>query len=161
MIIDASGTHDRRDTGRGSNVISGQRGDDGVTIDARSAAARRPGNVVAGNYIGTDVTGDHTALGNDRHGVADRSTRRDNTIGGTTAGGRNIISGNGSDGVSHRHGIGTGRQRRGNVVEGNYIGTDVTGDDGPGNTVSRRGDHDASNNTIGGTTAGGTQRHLR
>ena len=45
-----------------------------------------------------------------------------NTIGGTTAAARNVISGNGWDGVEL---IGSGTT--GNVVEGNYIGIDVTG----------------------------------
>ena len=45
-----------------------------------------------------------------------------NTIGGTAAGARNVISGNGSDGVVFIDGSATG-----NLVAGNYIGTDVTG----------------------------------
>ena len=44
----------------------------------------------------------------------------DTTIGGTTALTRNIISGNDGDGIS----LGTGNNA---LVEGNYIGTDVTG----------------------------------
>ena len=57
-----------------------------------TAPAPASNNLIAGNLIGTDVTGTKS-LGN-RYGiqVVDGSS---NTIGGTTAGARNIISGNG------------------------------------------------------------------
>src|SRR5205085_9262121 len=72
------------------------------------------------------------------------------TIGGTTAGARNIISGNrgwGSTNGNGQPGI------TGNAVQGNYIGTDVTGmvaiaNDQGGIAVKSAG------NTIGGTTPG-------
>ncbi len=116
------------------------------------------GNVVQGNYIGTDVTGT-AALGN-YNGVAVYSAG--NTIGGTTAGAGNIISGNTGDGV-----LISGSTASGNVVEGNYIGTDYTGSVALGNDAgnvviaSDRTDNNggvviasgASGNTIGGDTA--------
>ena len=74
----------------------------------------------------------------------------DNTIGGTAAAARNIISGNGEDGVAI-YNPGTD----GNVVEGDYLGTDVTGKVGLGNTW--RGVvifDDAQDNTVGGTVLG-------
>ena len=48
----------------------------------------------------------------------------------------------------------------GNVVEGNYIGTDATGDSPLGNASTAWRSTDASGNTIGGTAAGARQRHL-
>ena len=55
-------------------------------------------NVVSGNYIGTDASG--TAdLGNSRIGVWIWDGAQSNTIGGTTVGERNIISGNEWSGV--------------------------------------------------------------
>ncbi len=45
-----------------------------------------------------------------------------NTVGGTTAGARNLISGNDLGGVLIIGGGATG-----NLVRGNYIGTDVAG----------------------------------
>ena len=78
------------------------------------------GNLVQGNYIGTDVTG-LLDRGNSGIGVL-MFDAPGNTIGGTTAAARNIISGNNGDGVRFQ-----GLDANGNVLQGNYIGTDVTG----------------------------------
>src|SRR5262249_26482025 len=55
------------------------------------------GNVIVGNYLGTDATGT-AALGNTKSGVAVNSPG--NRVGGTTAADRNVISGNGENGVA-------------------------------------------------------------
>ncbi|MBN1351359.1 T9SS type A sorting domain-containing protein [candidate division KSB1 bacterium] len=78
-------------------------------------------NVVSGNYIGTDATG-KIAQGNGFSGVLIYGGSRKNTIGGTTAADRNILSGNGWSGAEIQF-SGTDS----NVVIGNFIGTDVTG----------------------------------
>jgi hypothetical protein len=101
------------------------------------------GSLVEGNYIGTGVTG-NSALGNGS-GVSIRGTN--NTVGGTSSGTRNLISGN-------VNGVEIGQpDSTGNAVEGNYIGTDATGSRALGNTtgVSIFG---AENNLVGGTAAG-------
>jgi titin len=130
------------------NIISGN--GIGIFIQSTSSAS---GNVIEGNYIGTDITGT-TAVGNS-DGVALGSGTSNNTIGGTTAAARNIISGNrNSDGngvVIGSSGI-SASLPSGNVVEGNYIGTDVTGSYALGN--NRGVLVDAINNLIGGTVAG-------
>jgi hypothetical protein len=117
------------------NLISGNTGP-GITL--RYANNDR----VQGNRIGTDVTGT-TALGNQTGVLINGSYQ---TIGGATAGAGNLISGNGADGVN--------AQGDGNVIRGNFIGTDVTGTAVPGNGydglfVS------GSNNVIGGAFGGG------
>lgn len=122
------------------NVISGN--STGITIDSTS------NNMVLGNYIGTDVTGT-APLGNDFEGIAIFDST-DNTIGGTTADARNIISSNG-DGISINSDFGPAS---GNVVLGNYIGTDVTGTAPLGNVHAGVNIIFASDNTIGGTAAG-------
>ena len=71
------------------NVISGN-GNDGVQIYGSAIF-----NVVAGNKIGTDVTGT-VALGNSSSGVEVDAGCSGNTIGGTTAGAGNVISANGN-----------------------------------------------------------------
>src|SRR5262249_4788392 len=104
------------------------------------------GNVVQGNFIGTDVTGTR-ALPNGFNGVEVRGPN--NLIGGPGPGAPNIISGHGVEGVA----VGAGGPDRDNRVEGNYIGTDVTGTlaVGNGNGVEVAG---TINTTIGGTAAG-------
>lgn len=124
------------------------------------------GNLIAGNYIGTDPTGAGD-WGNGRNGieigafgVADGYASR-TTVGGTTPGAGNVVSGNGFSGIAL---IGTPVQL--NVIQGNRIGTDVSGSRAIPNDrhgidltlpVSGFGQPlagSASSNTIGGTAAG-------
>ena len=81
-----------------------------------------------GNFIGTDATGTH-ALGNGADGVL-LDTAASNLIGGTTPASRNILSGNSVAGVEIRGGGSIP-----NLVEGNYIGTDTTGEASLANLV--------------------------
>ncbi len=104
-------------------------------------------NVVAGNLIGTDITG-IVALGNSGEGVWIDDTSS-NTIGGTATGAGNLISANSGAGV-----LISGTGATANVVPGNIIGTDVGGKLARGNTMGGVVIADASNNTIGGTAAG-------
>ena len=93
------------------NVISGN-AVMGVLIGLGSS-----GNFVEGNLIGTDAPG-MAPVPNGRGVEINSSTA--NTIGGTTAGHRNIISGNSGYGMLIS-------SSTGNAVEGNFIGTDVGG----------------------------------
>lgn len=121
------------------NVIS-RNFDSGIFIDGVGAT----GNVIIGNYIGTnnDGTGDNGSI---NHGVYILNAPN-NTVGGTSAGSRNIITGNDTTGVRIE-----GSTASGNQILGNYIGLDVTGNDGMGNY---HGIHilNAPNNTVGGTS---------
>jgi len=123
------------------NVISGN--DDGVRISGGAST----NNKVEGNFIGTDASAT-ASLGNDQHGVTIDGAPN-NTVGGTAAAARNIISRNGSTGVLI---INSGAS--GNKVQGNYVGTDVTGTAALGNIVSGIAVLSASSNIIGGITAG-------
>jgi hypothetical protein len=82
--------------------------------------------VIQGNTIGTDVTGTH-ALGNGRHGVFLDTTAL-SLIGGTAPGAGNLISGNGGDGIRI-----ASSGSADDVVQGNAIGTDVSGTQPLGN----------------------------
>jgi hypothetical protein len=128
------------------NIISGNGtpgvGGSGVFINNNAA-----GNSVEGNFIGTDVSGS-AALPNAYAGVAIAFSATRNTVGGTTADVRNIISGNGSDGVSINN------RASDNVVQGNFLGTDVTGTQPLGNAFSGAAIIDSANNTVGGADAG-------
>lgn len=73
-------------------------------------------NVVQGNFIGADAQG-VKALPNGFTGIGLWNSATETLIGGTTPATRNILSGNGQNGIS-MGGAGGG----GNVIEGNYIG---------------------------------------
>ncbi|HEX3185742.1 MAG TPA: Calx-beta domain-containing protein [Pyrinomonadaceae bacterium] len=103
------------------------------------------GNVIEGNYIGTDVTGT-VQTANIQMGVQILSSNN-NRVGGLTTAARNVISGNGVHGVA----IATGAAN--NVVQGNYIGISRTGDFKVQNNDTGVVILNAPNNTIGGTTA--------
>jgi len=125
------------------NVISGN-GSDGVEISGSGAT----GNVVQGNFIGTNAAGT-AAVGNDGDGVSLIGAFV-NTIGGTTAEARNVISGNHTNGIKI-----SGSGATVNCVQGNFIGTQMNGTSPLGN--ASHGvfiTSSASNNTIGGTASG-------
>lgn len=124
------------------NVISGNTGaglsiaDSGTTL-----------NSIQGNYIGLDATG-LASLGNNS-GISIFGAAHTNTIGGTTGGARNFISGNTASGIS----VG-GSGTNDNVVQGNTIGLDIAGAivaNGAQGVALFGG---AQSNVIGGSTIG-------
>ena len=129
-------------TAAARNIISGNTTSIGVTITGAGAT----GNVVQGNYIGTDKNGT-TAKGN-YDGVFIGTGAFGNTIGGTAANAGNVLSGNSRSGVIM---AGAGPN---NLIQGNLIGTDPTGATAVGNgsfgVVINSG---SSGNTVGGTAA--------
>ena len=141
----SSGSHHGGNTIGGTtpaarNLISGN------SAPARTALRRndrRHRAYVQGNLIGTDVTGTR-ALGNGsgwRRGRDRRSQPgRRFVVGGPEAGAGNVISGNGGIGVRSANG----------VVQGNFIGTDVTGTLAIGNSIGVQisGDVTLASNTI-------------
>lgn len=86
------------------------------------------GNVVIGNYIGTDISGLHS-LGNIENGVVIWDGPDGNIIGGTKPGEANLISGN-QTGVMI-----AGSDTNHNAVIGNLIGTDASGASALGNQI--------------------------
>jgi hypothetical protein len=117
------------------NLISGNVGE-GVEFQTGT------GNMAQGNLIGTDVTGT-LALGNSDRGVFVNGSS--NLIGGTIVAARNIISAN-SRGVDLFGGSN-------DTVQGNFIGTDVTGTVALGNPNVGVDVNGTPNNLIGGLTA--------
>jgi hypothetical protein len=120
------------------NIISGNFR--AITIDGVGT-----GTIVQGNYIGTDITGT-SALANSWDGIVIGAAN--NTIGGTVAGARNLISGN-ANGIRINGSVATG-----NLVQGNYIGTKANGTDFLPNVLIGIQINTAFDNTIGGTTPG-------
>ena len=84
------------------------------------------GNVIRGNYIGTDSTGT-VDLGNSNQGVV-MSEGSGNSIGGSAGGAGNLISGN-------NRGVQLSSSGANNTIQGNLIGTDAAGSANLGNTT--------------------------
>jgi hypothetical protein len=105
-------------------------------------------NTMVGNYIGTDAEGSSavTAGAGFWGGILLGDGAENNIIGGSTADDRNIISGMG-DGIRVYQ---ISKNTSGNVIEGNYIGTDRTGTQPLGNEACGIFIYDgAHNNTVG------------
>jgi hypothetical protein len=134
-----------------NNTIGGANASDRNVISGNTSAgvffylSKGANSKVIGNYIGTDYTGSKAIANN--NGVQINGAQYI-TIGGTTAGARNVISGNKHDGVI----MVTGGSKF-NTVQGNYIGTNAAGTGRLGNgwygvEISQ------PNNLVGGTTSG-------
>jgi len=138
VLIDNASGNTVTGNANGSQVISGNLR--GVYITGNSSTR----NLVTGNLIGSDKSG-LNPLPNAQEGV--RIESAGNTIGGTTAAARNLISAN-NTGV-----LITSSSATSNLVQGNYIGTDITGTAPLANeTAGVVINMDASGNTIGGSS---------
>src|ERR1035437_8119003 len=101
------------------------------------------GNVIAGNTIGTNASGT-AAIPNTVYGILLGPFAANNLIGGTTAGARNVISGNGAGIVAASNTSGLlYTLGDGNRIQGNYIGTTADGNAALGNVA-------VGQNTTGG-----------
>ena len=104
-------------------------------------------NLVAGDYIGTDGT---TALPNGAAGLIVDAASVGNTIGGTVAADRNLVSGGSSRGITI-----SGSGTNGNLIEGNFIGTNAAGTSAiPNQLDGVLVVNGATGNTTGGTSPG-------
>jgi titin len=119
------------------NYLSGN-SNDGLFLGSSSS-----GNLVLDNFVGIDLSG--------THGVANLNgveiAGNNNILGGTVSGYRNIISGNSNDGVL------IDSTAANNLIQGNDVGTDYTGQNvlaNSGNGVEIAG----SNNMVGGSVSG-------
>lgn len=137
--IDGSPSNRISGDGQGSQVISGN------NVGVAFLGASATGNVLTGSFIGTNVTG-KLDISNAQQGVLIQDAPG-NTVGGTTADARNVISANhwGVDLVGPAASL--------NVISGNTIGADVSGVAPLGNEVDgvllRLG---ATGNTVGGAS---------
>ncbi|MCP5303552.1 MAG: tandem-95 repeat protein [Pseudomonadales bacterium] len=101
-------------------------------------------NTIAGNYIGTDVTG-LVDLGNGQNGIRVVSSTNA-LIGGGTISARNVIAGNTGAGIRDEGSFGT-------IIQGNYIGVNATGTGTIANSQGIQTWSGSSNGIIGGTGA--------
>src|SRR6202030_3426637 len=123
------------------NLISGN-GRNGISDGAFASSIGF--NAIEGNLIGTDSSGT-VPLGNGQDGIDLASTG--DTVGGTTASARNVVSANA------QYGIRISGNASSNLVAGNDVGADKTGSAALANVQD--GIHiqdNAANNTIGGSS---------
>jgi len=107
------------------NVISGN---SSVGIQIGTPAGR---TLVQGNYIGLDPSGTQSFSHSNNFTGISIVDSPSNTIGGTAAGARNIISGNRGEGVKL-----LGSAARNNRIDSNYIGTDALGSTAISNVIA-------------------------
>ncbi|MBN8456028.1 right-handed parallel beta-helix repeat-containing protein [Accumulibacter sp.] len=136
----------------GTNVVGGTASGAGNTVSGngwRGILIAGSSNVVQGNIVGLDASG-NAVVSNGSNGISIEGGSG-NVIGGSTASARNVISGNNqaqdvADGIWITNSTG-------NVIRGNYIGTDATG-------TLARGNYNAGvaiwsdGNFVGGTGTG-------
>lgn len=132
------------------NVISGGTTGEIVIIDG-------VGNKVQGNLIGTNAAGTRPPGDCSEGTGVEIVGGKNNLIGGTTAADRNVIAGGADEGID------ISSHSTGNRVEGNYIGTNASGQAFDVHNGTLQCDNDkggvlitigASHNVIGGTAAG-------
>lgn len=132
---------------QGSSSVTG-----GVTIAGNLISGNNYGilmtfgreNIVRGNFIGTDISGSFAVPNG--HGMLVNQGEA-HMIGGSAPGVGNLISGNTNRGIdlnsSHR-----------NTIQGNFIGTDVTGNSRLSNGQGGIGLSGTGGNLIGGNVVG-------
>ncbi len=126
------------------NLLSGN-----MSVGVRISGPNASQNLVVGNLIGTDGTG-QMSLGNGFDGVF-IDNAADNTVGGSTTSAANVISGNRSSGIQLFGGGATRNQVLGNFIGPSASGTELGGDGtGPRNSAVGVFLNDAPGNTIGG-----------
>ena len=119
-IIEINGS---RGNGRGLFITAGNSTVKGLNINSFSGSIgiyldKLGGNIIEGNFIGTDITG---TLRPGYQSIGIYIYHSDNNlVGGTTTAARNVISGNNATGISIVY-------SKNNKVSGNLIGTDLTG----------------------------------
>ncbi len=136
---DADGTGDLGNTGRGIVISRGSGNIIGTDLDGTDDAdegnlisgndndgielwgAATTGNAIRGNLIGVNVTAS-SILANGNHGIHIGGGASDNVVGGIDGNTSNIIGGNRSSGIA----LG-GADTSGNIIQGNFIGTDSSG----------------------------------
>ncbi|MCX6043717.1 MAG: Ig-like domain-containing protein, partial [Chloroflexi bacterium] len=105
------------------------------------------GNIIRGNFVGTDLNGVQ-ARGNSNAGIGLVAGAANTTIGGATSSDRNVISGNGDQGLWL---IDAGSN---NEVTGNFIGLNATGNGALPNGTEGIMLENSDGNTIGGIASG-------
>ena len=116
--------------GAGVNGLDFEAGSDGSEVQGlvvqqfggSGIFVQSSNNLIDGNFIGTDKRGRRLPCSISAMAWISKAVATGDTVGGTTEGAGNVISGNGLSGV-----LISGSGASSNVVLGNLIGTDLTG----------------------------------
>lgn len=135
--------HSRLGRAGGAGNLVSANGQVGVMVNGLSAS----GNVVQGNFIGTDASGT-LRRGNNNRGII-VSDGSGNIIGGVAPGAGNVVADNTGTGIEI-----SGQSAAGNIVQGNFVGTDLSGTINLGNHRHGVLIGNANTTQIGGTAAG-------
>ena len=156
LMIELNGELVSGDEANGLTLISSAQGSSikGLVINGFSnhaiEAINANNNTFQCNFIGTNVAGTDI-IPNEREGIRLTNSANGNLIGGTQANQRNLISANKSGQID------INESSANNIVQGNYVGTDVTGTIGLSYHVSSftiEVDDDSHDALIGGTAPG-------
>jgi parallel beta-helix repeat protein len=151
ILIDSpSNTVGGPDPGAG-NVLAANLGGFGIAVVAFDAVDSGDSNIIQGNIVGLDANGD-APLGHLYTGITLQSVSF-TLVGGGLPGERNVSSANDQSGIVVLTGSEETWYATDNVVQGNYVGTDISGTLSRGNTWGI-GVQDAANTLIGGTSPG-------
>jgi gliding motility-associated-like protein len=160
--LNAAGTGSVANSGFGINIVSTASGStiggttvgDGNVISGNLSAGifiGTTGNTIQGNIVGLNAAGT-TARANSIYGILDN--KGGNTIGGNTTSARNIISGNNNHGIEI-----TGSASSADLIQNNYIGTDINGSSPLGNNGQgidlNSANHNILNNLVSGNKFNG------
>jgi hypothetical protein len=141
-IVELKGTQTGGGSSPGLTISAGNSTVRGLVINRFKAAGIRldtnGNNLIAGNFIGTDLAGGGTVAGNVAGIVV---VSPNNTIGGSSAADGNVVSGNTGNGlqltaVPNAAGTAALTTAAGTVVKGNVIGTNAAGMAALANTAS-------------------------
>ena len=155
VIIEAGGQLYNGTSVDGLHITAGNSSVSGLVINRFSDSAIElgsgSGNVIQGNYIGTDVTGAlDPGNGYAGSGIVIVGGSSNNTVGGTSAGDKNIIANQIYNGVYLNNDAGNGNSILGNTIFNNGgIGIDLV-ESGPvyGVTANDAGDGDIGANNL-------------
>ncbi|MBI3118403.1 MAG: hypothetical protein HYZ00_06940 [Candidatus Hydrogenedentes bacterium] len=128
----------------GQGNLVGGNGSDGIALGGDACE----GNVISGNRVGVNLAGT-VAIPNANEGIVLFGGAHNNTIGGSTAGAGNLVSGNIFNGIL------LASRTTANLVQGNIVGLGADGTTPLGNFEDGIGlANGASNNLIGGEGTG-------
>ena len=123
-----------------ANVLSGNGTSTAGGVGLAIVGGAAQNNLAQGNLIGTDPTGTQ-AIPNSGGGLLLFGPAANNSIGGTSTGAGNVISGNAGDGIAAQNALN-------NYIAGNTIGTNAADAAGLGNVGSGINLQPSSGNTI-------------